>query len=163
MISSDFVIFSVSMWTAAQDSNPWPNDSEASALPGSTTGGSITVPLTSCLTSLESAVWLLTILFLFAKQTDPNQSNRRSTVQWYFPFSTPWLYHWLHVYTSTGICVTMLMANFFSYVLLFYLIFVFYEDNFVIKTGQLSLVLWWSIAISESTSLGHINNTLFSS
>ncbi len=25
------------------------------------------------------------ILFLFAKQTNPNQSNRRSTVQWYFP------------------------------------------------------------------------------
>ncbi len=24
-------------------------------------------------------------LFLFAKQTNPNQSNRRSTVQWYFP------------------------------------------------------------------------------
>jgi hypothetical protein len=26
------------------------------------------------------------LLFLFAKQTNPNQSNRRSTVQWYFPF-----------------------------------------------------------------------------
>ncbi len=25
------------------------------------------------------------ILFLFTKQTNPNQSNRRSTVQWYFP------------------------------------------------------------------------------
>jgi hypothetical protein len=25
-------------------------------------------------------------LFLFAKQTNPNQSNRRSMVQWYFPF-----------------------------------------------------------------------------
>ncbi len=24
-------------------------------------------------------------LFLFAEQTNPNQSNRRSTVQWYFP------------------------------------------------------------------------------
>jgi len=24
-------------------------------------------------------------LFLFAKQTNPNQSNRRSTVQWHFP------------------------------------------------------------------------------
>jgi hypothetical protein len=30
-------------------------------------------------------------LFLFAKQTNPNQSNRRSMVQWYFPFSIPWL------------------------------------------------------------------------
>ncbi len=29
-------------------------------------------------------------LFLFAKRTDPNQQNRRSTVQWYFPFSIPW-------------------------------------------------------------------------
>jgi hypothetical protein len=28
--------------------------------PGNTKGGSITVPLTSCLTGLESAVWLLT-------------------------------------------------------------------------------------------------------
>ncbi len=30
-------------------------------------------------------------LFLFSKQTNPNQSNRGSTVQWYFPFSIPWL------------------------------------------------------------------------
>ncbi len=63
---------------------------------GNTKGGSITVPLTSCLTDLESAVRQLTFfvficktdqqfLFLFAKQTNPNQSNRRSTVQWYFP------------------------------------------------------------------------------
>jgi hypothetical protein len=29
------------------------------------------------------------VLFLFAKQTNPNQSNRRSMVQWYFPFSIP--------------------------------------------------------------------------
>jgi len=29
-------------------------------------------------------------LFLFAKQINPNQSNRRSTVQGYFPFSIPW-------------------------------------------------------------------------
>jgi hypothetical protein len=43
---------------------------------GNTKGGSITVPLTSCLTGLESAV-----LFLFAKQTNPDKSNRRSTVQ----------------------------------------------------------------------------------
>ncbi len=28
-------------------------------------------------------------LFLFAKQTNPNQSNRRSTVHWYSPFSIP--------------------------------------------------------------------------
>ncbi len=28
-------------------------------------------------------------LFLFVKQTNPDQSNRRSMVQWYFPFSIP--------------------------------------------------------------------------
>ncbi len=28
-------------------------------------------------------------LFLFAKQTIPNQSNRRSMVPWYFPFRIP--------------------------------------------------------------------------
>jgi hypothetical protein len=50
--------------------------------PGNTKGGSITVRLTSCLTGLESTVLLLTIcLYLFAKQTNPNQSNRRSMVQ----------------------------------------------------------------------------------
>jgi hypothetical protein len=36
---------------------------------GNTKGGSITVPLTSCLTGLESAVWLLTI-FVFIFRTD---------------------------------------------------------------------------------------------
>ncbi len=30
-------------------------------------------------------------LFLFSKQANPNQSNRRSMVQWYFPFSIPWV------------------------------------------------------------------------
>ncbi len=52
---------------------------------GNSNGGSITVLLTSCLTSLESAAWQLSIFVLFAKQTNPNQSNRRSMVQWYFP------------------------------------------------------------------------------
>ncbi len=52
---------------------------------GNTKGGSITVPLTSCLTGLESAVWQLTIFYLFAKHTNPNKSNRRSIVQWYSP------------------------------------------------------------------------------
>ncbi len=31
-------------------------------------------------------------LFLFVKQTNPNQSNRRSTVQWYFPLKYSLLY-----------------------------------------------------------------------
>jgi hypothetical protein len=47
---------------------------------GSTKEGSITVPLISCLNGLESDVWQLTF-FLIAKRTNPNQSNRRSTVQ----------------------------------------------------------------------------------
>jgi len=28
--------------------------------------------------------------FYLQKRLNPNQSNRRSTVQWYFPFSIPW-------------------------------------------------------------------------
>ncbi len=39
----------------------------------------------SCLTGLESAVWLLWIFVFICKQTNPSQSNRRSTTQWYFP------------------------------------------------------------------------------
>jgi hypothetical protein len=34
-------------------------------------------------------------LFLFAKQTNPNLSNRRSIVQWYFPLN-----YSLHIYAS---------------------------------------------------------------
>jgi hypothetical protein len=34
---------------------------------GNSKGGSITVPLTSCLTNLESAVWQLTILVFICK------------------------------------------------------------------------------------------------
>ncbi len=30
------------------------------------------------------------LLFLFEKQANPNRSNRRWTVQWYFPFSILW-------------------------------------------------------------------------
>ena len=49
-------------------------------------------------------VWLILIQlydswqfsFLFAKQTNPNRSNRRSTVQRYFPFSVPWDCYNLH-------------------------------------------------------------------
>jgi len=45
--------------------------------PDNTKGGSITVPLTSCLTGLESAVYSnVQFLFLFAKQAIPNQSNK---------------------------------------------------------------------------------------
>jgi hypothetical protein len=58
---------------------------------GNTKVGSITVPLTSCLTGLELVVlddnWQF--LSLFAKQTNQNQTG----VQWYTdtsPFSIPW-------------------------------------------------------------------------
>ncbi len=50
--------------------------------PGNNKQGSITVPLTSCLTDLESAIMTTDdFCFLFAKQTDPDQSNRRPMVQ----------------------------------------------------------------------------------
>jgi hypothetical protein len=52
--------------------------------PGNTKWGSITLPLTSCMTGLELGVCQLLTIF-FAKQTNPNQSNRRSTARWYFP------------------------------------------------------------------------------
>ncbi len=53
---------------------------------GNTKGGSIIVPLTSCLTGLEIDVYdNWQFLFSFAKQTNQNQSNRRLMVQWYFP------------------------------------------------------------------------------
>jgi hypothetical protein len=50
--------------------------------PGNTKGGSITVPLTSCLTGLESALWQLTI-FVFICKTDlsePVQQEVNGTV-----------------------------------------------------------------------------------
>jgi len=40
--------------------------------PGNTKGGSITVPLTSCLTGLESTVWLLK-MFVFICKTDQSK------------------------------------------------------------------------------------------
>jgi hypothetical protein len=45
------------------------NEHQLIAWPGNTKGGSITVPLTSCLAGLEWAVWLLTI-FVFICKTD---------------------------------------------------------------------------------------------
>ncbi len=33
-------------------------------------------------------------MLLFAKQTNPNQSNRRSSVQWYFPLQYSLANHW---------------------------------------------------------------------
>ncbi len=60
----------------------------AMAQPGNTKGGRFTVPLTSCLTGLESAVWQQTIFVFICKKSYLHQSIRRSTVQWYFPQGT---------------------------------------------------------------------------
>ncbi len=59
--------------------------------PGNTKGGSITVPLTSCLTGLELAVSQLTI-FAFYLQNRLIQTSQTGG-QWYSdtsPFSIPW-------------------------------------------------------------------------
>jgi hypothetical protein len=61
---------------------------------GNTKGGSITLPLTSCLTGLESAVRLLTIFVFICKtdQTKPVKQEVNSTVI-LPPFSIPWFVH----------------------------------------------------------------------
>jgi hypothetical protein len=53
--------------------------------PENTKGGSITVPLTSCLTGLESAVWQLTI-FVFICKTDKSKPVKQE-VNGTSPFS----------------------------------------------------------------------------
>jgi hypothetical protein len=53
--------------------------------PGNTKGVSITVPMSSCLLVWNQLYDYWQFVFLFAKQTNPNQSNRRSTVQLSFP------------------------------------------------------------------------------
>ncbi len=52
--------------------------------PGNTKGGSITVPLTSCLTGLESAVWQLTI-FAFICKTDQSKPGKLPLPPLVFP------------------------------------------------------------------------------
>ncbi len=71
--------------------------------PGNTKGGSMTVPLISCLNGLESAVWQLTI-FVFIWKTDlskPVKQEVNSTVI-FPPFSIPWINHlnqfWNHIW-----------------------------------------------------------------
>jgi len=58
--------------------------------PGNTKWGSITEPLISCLTKLSVFIQLI-----------PNQSNRRSMIQWYFPlqYSLPSLIRPLSAHT----------------------------------------------------------------
>jgi hypothetical protein len=60
--------------------------------PGNTKGGSITIPLTSCLTGLESALWQLTF-FCFYLPKRPIQTSQTGG-QWYSdtsPCSIPWI------------------------------------------------------------------------
>jgi hypothetical protein len=62
---------------------------------GNTKGGSITVPLTSCLTGLESAVWLLTVFFYLQNRLI---QTSQTGGQWYSdtsPFSIPCWRAWL--------------------------------------------------------------------
>ncbi len=62
----------------------------SSSYPGNTKGGSITVPLTSCLTGLESALWQLTIFCIYLQnrllQTSKAAGQRYSDTS---PFSIP--------------------------------------------------------------------------
>jgi hypothetical protein len=64
---------------------------------GNTKGGSITVPLTSCLTGLESAVWQLTIFCFYLQNrlipTSQRGGQRYSDTS---PFSIPW-YIYIHI------------------------------------------------------------------
>ncbi len=50
-------------------------------LPGNTKGGSITVPLTSCLTGLDQSVLQIKTKLSVVIQLIPNPSNRRPMVQ----------------------------------------------------------------------------------
>ncbi len=52
---------------------------------GNTKGGSITVPLTSCLTDLDYSVLKIKTKNASCHTADSDHSNRRSMVQWYFP------------------------------------------------------------------------------
>jgi hypothetical protein len=64
---------------------------------GNTKGGSITVPLTSCLTGSDWSVLQIKTKIVSCHtaviQLIPNQSNRKSTVQNISPFSVPCLDH----------------------------------------------------------------------
>jgi hypothetical protein len=62
-----------------------PFNSKVLDLPGNTKGGRITVQLTSCLTGLDWPVLQIKQKLSLVIQLNPNQSNRRSTVQEYFP------------------------------------------------------------------------------
>jgi hypothetical protein len=75
---------------------------------GNTKGGSITVPLTSCLTGLEISVYdNWQFLLSFAKQTNPNRSNRRSIVQWYFSLQYSMVQYLLNTFKIHSTCIQM--------------------------------------------------------
>jgi hypothetical protein len=59
--------------------------------PGNTKGGSITVPLTSCLIVFDKSVSQIKTKIVSSHTADPSQTGG----QWYgdtFPFSIPWFY-----------------------------------------------------------------------
>ncbi len=72
--SRHFKIFSILIFAKLLDDDPFRGLDAASFLPtpGNTNVGCVTVPLTSCLTGLESAVWQLTI-FDFIFRTDSSK------------------------------------------------------------------------------------------
>jgi len=80
---------------------------------GNTKGGSITVPLTSCLTGLESAVLLLTIFCFYLQnrliQTSEIGGQGYSDTS---PFSIPWCVSFL----SDVFCIVLLFAVMLSVV-----------------------------------------------
>jgi hypothetical protein len=86
---------------------------QASAQPGNTKGGSVTVPLTSCLTGLDC---MTTDIFCFYLQKRLIQTSQTGG-QWYSdtsPFSIPWLsLSLLEVYgraSSTHCCIFFFSA-----------------------------------------------------
>ena len=72
-------------------------------------------------------------LLIFAKQTNPNRSNRRSTVLWYFPFSIPWSGQ-LHV--SCTVDLLFLLFDWFGISCKTTDNFCFYLQNWLIQTSQ---------------------------
>jgi hypothetical protein len=60
---------------------------------GNIKGGSITVPLTSCLTGLESAVWQLTIFFYLQNRLIQTSQTGGQQYSDTFPFSITWVWY----------------------------------------------------------------------
>jgi len=73
------------VWLSSQILDFWhKNTMDKHLSQGILKGGSITVLLISCLTGLESAVWLLTV-FVFYLQSRLIQTSQTGGQWWYFP------------------------------------------------------------------------------